>query len=193
MGRLALVVGRRPALDGGVARPRDAAQREAAAGANRLDARLLAEPALDRLEPPIASGRVRITGLRQRHRERDRMVRVEAGIDVLQPPEAAHEQYSADDEHDRQRHLARDEQIAEHARSARCRFAAFGRLPASRRRQRRHDAEQDRRRNRERNREERHRTIELHVGEERDRRGRVARQRSSCQRRQSKSKCAADS
>jgi hypothetical protein len=65
-------------------------------------------------------------------------------VDVLQPPQAAHQQHGADDEHDRQRHLGGDQQVAQPrvSRDADSLRSVTARCATA---ERRHDAEDDRR------------------------------------------------
>ena len=167
--QFALVVGRRAPFDRGVAGPGEAAQRERADGADGLDRRAARAGAARFRRTRDSASRCRVARGRQRHRERDDVLLVEARIDVLQAHEAAHQQHRADDEHDRQRDLAGDEEACAVDRgvapattrcgrsAARCRDAVSAG----------NDAEDERRDQRQSDREEQHRAIGLHVGEQR--------------------------
>ena len=87
----------------------EAGQRQEADRARGLDARQrvdLLEEAVEEL-PALTLGAVSRVRQRQPHRHRAR--RIEAGILIEQPDEAAHQQAGADEQHERQRDLDDDE------------------------------------------------------------------------------------
>ena len=101
------------------ARPRRAAERQAADAADRLHARqrrhALEHAAVEQHPRRVREVRtaLRIVGLRQPEPRGQHRRRVEAEIDALQPPETLDQQRRADEQHERERELADDEDAAQ--------------------------------------------------------------------------------
>ena len=165
--QFALEIAGPSSLDGAIAGPVGAAQRQAADRTDRFDARFSGNPLFDGGERLIPLYGCVVARGRQRNRRGDSVGSGETRVHAVEMRQAANQQQRQDDEHDRQCDLAGNQRVAKEARRSRAGSRSLSQASVRRRHQRGHDAEGDRRQQRQRRRHQDNAPIERDFSKQR--------------------------